>query len=71
MKIDFLNLKKINACYEQELIEACSRVINSGWYISGKELDSFEKEFATWCNVKYCLGVANGLDALILTLRAW
>jgi dTDP-4-amino-4,6-dideoxygalactose transaminase len=69
--IDFLNLKNVNARYEKELKQACARVIDSGWYIAGNELDSFEKEFAKWCGVKYCIGVANGLDALILTLRAW
>ncbi|MGQ7155269.1 DegT/DnrJ/EryC1/StrS family aminotransferase, partial [Escherichia coli] len=47
------------------------RVINSGWYIQGSELIQFEKEFAAYCGVKYALGVANGLDALTLVLRAW
>lgn len=69
--VDFLNLKKINNCYERELKEACSRVIDSGWYIMGSELLNFEKEFANWCGVKHAIGVANGLDALILVLRAW
>ncbi|MCT4716368.1 DegT/DnrJ/EryC1/StrS family aminotransferase [Enterobacteriaceae bacterium H18W14] len=69
--IDFLNLKKLNARYETELKDACARVIDSGWYIAGNELDSFEKEFAQWCGTKHCIGVANGLDALILTIRAW
>lgn len=69
--IDFLNLKKINAQYETELIEASKRVIKSGWYILGQELSSFEKEFADFCGVDHAVGVANGLDALILTLRAW
>lgn len=69
--IPFLDLKKINSQYQTELNEACARVIDSGWYILGKELDSFEKNYAQWCNVKYCIGVANGLDALVLVLRAW
>ncbi|WMU71377.1 DegT/DnrJ/EryC1/StrS family aminotransferase [Enterobacter bugandensis] len=69
--VDFLNLKKINNRYERELKEACSRVIDSGWYIMGAELVNFEKEYAKWCGVKYAIGVANGLDALILVLRAW
>lgn len=69
--VEFLNLKKINTRYENELKEACARVIDSGWYIAGKELDLFEKEFAKWCGSKHCVGVANGLDALILTIRAW
>lgn len=69
--VDFLNLKKINNRYESELKEACSRVIDSGWYIMGSELINFEKEYAKWCGVKHAIGVANGLDALILVLRAW
>ena len=71
MKIPFLDLKDINSRYRSELIEAASNVINSGWYIGGDYLAKFEAEFAAYCGVKYCVGVANGLDALILTLRAW
>lgn len=69
--IDFLNLKTINAQYANELKEACSRVIDSGWYVLGNEVAEFEKEFATYCETKHCLGVANGLDALVLILRAY
>ena len=69
--IPFLDLKSINAQYRTEMIEACTRIIDSGWYISGKELERFEKNFAEYCDTEYCIGVANGLDALILTLRAW
>ena len=69
--ISFLDLKSINAQYRAELIEACTRAIDSGWYIGGKELESFEKNFAGYCGTQYCIGVGNGLDALILTLRAW
>lgn len=69
--IPFLDLKKINAQYQQELKEACSRVVDSGWYIMGKELEAFEIEFADYCGTKFAIGVANGLDALTLTLRAW
>src|SRR5690606_16842158 len=69
--IPFLDLKAINAQYRNELVEACSRVIDSGWYIAGAELYAFEKSFATYCGVSHCVGVANGLDALSLTLRAW
>lgn len=67
----FLDLKQINAQYRQELIDACIRVIDSGWYIMGKELTDFEQNFARLCDVKHCIGVANGLDALILILRAY
>lgn len=69
--INFLDLKAINNQYQQELKDACARVIDSGWYIMGNELAEFEKEFAAYCGTKHAIGVANGLDALILTLRAW
>ncbi|WP_434527760.1 DegT/DnrJ/EryC1/StrS family aminotransferase [Vibrio sp. K4] len=69
--IPFLDLKSINQTYQDELINACARVIDSGWYIMGKELSAFEQEFAHYCGTKYSIGVANGLDALTLTLRAW
>jgi dTDP-4-amino-4,6-dideoxygalactose transaminase len=69
--IPFLDLKKINAQYSNELKEACSRVIDSGWYVLGKEVSAFEKKFAEYCETKHCLGVANGLDALILIIRAY
>ncbi len=69
--IPFLDLKSINAATRSEIIEACTRVIDSGWYILGQELTQFENQFADYCGTKHCIGVANGLDALILTLRAW
>lgn len=69
--ISFLDLQTINKKYSEELKEACTRVIDSGWYIMGKELESFEKNFSDYCNTKHTIGVANGLDALILVLRAW
>jgi dTDP-4-amino-4,6-dideoxygalactose transaminase len=69
--IPFLDLKKINQQYQNELKEVCARVIDSGWYILGNEVAEFEKEFANYCEAKHCLGVANGLDALILILRAY
>ncbi|AVV84470.1 DegT/DnrJ/EryC1/StrS family aminotransferase [Shewanella putrefaciens] len=69
--INFLDLQAINSQYQQELKDACARVIDSGWYIMGNELAQFEAEFAAYCGTKYAIGVANGLDALILTIRAW
>ena len=69
--IPFLDLKNVNQQYREELITACTRVIDSGWYIGGNELEQFEQNFANYCGVKFAIGVANGLDALILTLRAW
>ena len=69
--IKFLDLQKINAQYQTELADACVRVIDSGRYILGQEVSEFEKEFSDYCQTKYCLGVANGLDALGLILRAY
>lgn len=69
--IPFLDLKAINAQYRDELVEAAARVIDSGWYIQGEEVEAFEREFADYCGTQHCIGVANGLDALTLTLRAW
>jgi dTDP-4-amino-4,6-dideoxygalactose transaminase len=69
--IEFLSLKDVNAAYADELKAACARVIDSGWYIQGKELEQFEADFAAACGAEFCFGVANGLDALTLTLRAW
>ncbi|WP_434610362.1 DegT/DnrJ/EryC1/StrS family aminotransferase [Pseudomonas sp. D2-30] len=69
--IKFLDLKQNNELFREELIEACTRVIDSGWYISGVEVTKFESEFSAYCGTEHCIGVANGLDALILTLRAW
>lgn len=69
--IPFLDLKAINTQYRDELVQACARVIDSGWYIQGAEVKAFEQEFAEYCGTKHCIGVANGLDALILVLRAW
>lgn len=69
--IPFLDLKKINSQYKNELKEAATKVIDSGWYVLGEEVKHFEKEFANYCGVKYCIGVSNGLDALKLILRAY
>jgi dTDP-4-amino-4,6-dideoxygalactose transaminase len=69
--IPFLDLKAINSEYRAELVDAATRVIDSGWYIQGAEVKAFEQEFAAYCGTQHCIGVANGLDALILTLRAW
>jgi len=69
--IPFLDLYSVNEKYRDEFIEAFKRVLDSGWYILGEEVDSFESEFAKFCGTKYCIGVANGLDALCLIFRAW
>ncbi|EJL89602.1 DegT/DnrJ/EryC1/StrS aminotransferase family protein [Pantoea sp. GM01] len=69
--VNFLDLKKLNDKYNDELKKACSRVIDSGWYIQGEELEKFEQEFSEYCGAKFAIGVANGLDALSLVLQAW
>jgi dTDP-4-amino-4,6-dideoxygalactose transaminase len=69
--IKFLDIQKINAQYDKELKEAASRVIDSGWYLMGKELETFETDYASFCDVEFCLGVANGLDALRLIFKAY
>ncbi len=69
--IKFLDLQKINAQYQQELKKAAERVIDSGWYLLGDEVAEFEKRFAEYCGVQHCIGVANGLDALRLILKAY
>ena len=69
--IKFLDLQKINAQYKIELKEAANRVIDSGLYLMGKELESFEGNYADFCGVKHALGVANGLDALRLIFRGY
>lgn len=69
--IKFLDLQAINCQYQKELKDACARVVDSGWYIMGNELEAFEHEFAEYCGAKHAIGVANGLDALILVIRAW
>jgi len=69
--IKFLDLAKVNSQYKQELINACETVINSGWYIQGSQCEHFEQEFAAYCGSQYAVGVANGLDALSLILKAY
>lgn len=69
--IKFLDLYQINQNHKQELLAAFERVLNSGWYIMGNELKEFESEFATYTGSKHCIGVANGLDALVLIIRAY
>ncbi|NIJ51214.1 DegT/DnrJ/EryC1/StrS family aminotransferase [Dyadobacter arcticus] len=68
--IPFLDLNQVNAPYLKAIEEASVRVIKSGWYILGNELKSFEKSFAEYCNSTHCIGVANGLDAITLILKA-
>lgn len=69
--VPFLDLKSVNAVYRDELIEACTKIIDSGWYILGNEVTQFEEEFSKFCGTRHCIGVANGLDALTIVIRAW
>lgn len=69
--IPFLDLKSINMSYYQEFENALDNVLKSGWFILGEQVKKFEEEFAEYCGVKYCIGVASGLDALVLILRAY
>ena len=69
--IPFLNLKQITARQKEELIAAFEDFLDSGWYILGEKVKTFEQEFADYCAVKHCVGVANGLDALILIFEAY
>lgn len=68
--IKFLDLMQVNSRFESEIQTAVHRVIKSGWYLLSDECESFEREFAAFCDAEHCVGVANGLDALTLCLRA-
>nr|WP_315150308.1 DegT/DnrJ/EryC1/StrS family aminotransferase [uncultured Flavobacterium sp.] len=69
--IKFLDLKKINAPYETAFQEKLKSVLESGWYILGKEVAEFEINFADYCGAKHCVGVGNGLDALVLIFKGY
>lgn len=69
--IKFLDLQKVTQKYSSEIQEAVLRVIDSGWYLQGEENKRFEANYANYIGSKYCIGVANGLDALRLILRAY
>jgi dTDP-4-amino-4,6-dideoxygalactose transaminase len=71
ISIAFLDLKKSYLEIKEELDSAYKRVMESGWYILGEEVSTFESEFANYCGTKFCVGVANGLEALALSLKAW
>lgn len=69
--IEFENLRKLNAPFFAEYQKTFSSTLESGWYILGAQVSSFEREFAQYCNIKYCAGLASGLDALVLALKAF
>ena len=69
--IKFLDLKKINAPYETAFQEKLKTVLHNGWYILGNEVAAFENNFANYCGAKYCIGVGNGFDALVLIFKGY
>ncbi|WP_445455077.1 DegT/DnrJ/EryC1/StrS family aminotransferase [Flavobacterium sp. HNIBRBA15423] len=69
--IKFLDLQKINQPFEIEFQEKMKQFLDKGWYILGNEVKSFESNFAAYCGTKYCIGVGNGLDALVLIFKAY
>jgi dTDP-4-amino-4,6-dideoxygalactose transaminase len=71
MSIPFLDLKAATEELRERYDEAYHRVMDSGWFLNGKETAAFESEFASYCNSDFCVGVANGLDAIELILRAY
>lgn len=71
MNVPFLDMKSPYIELRSELDDAYRRVMESGWYILGEEVEAFESEFAAYCGVKHCVGVGNGLEALHLILRAY
>ncbi len=68
--IEYESLARSNSAYMSDLEDAAKRVIRSGWYVLGQEVSAFEAEFADYVGTKHCIGVANGLDALILAIEA-
>jgi dTDP-4-amino-4,6-dideoxygalactose transaminase len=71
LPIKFLDLRAINLRHREAFQAALLRVLDSGRVLLGEETSSFEAEFAAWCGTEHCVGVANGLEALHLVLRAW
>ena len=71
MNIPFLSLKDVTALHGAEINEAITRVVNGGWYLQGKENEKFEADYAKFIGTKYCIGCANGLDALIWIFRGY
>lgn len=69
--IPFLDLKKINKPYETAFQEKLKSVLDNGWYILGKEVETFEKAFAAYCKTDYCIGTGNGFDALVLIFKGY
>lgn len=71
MKVPFLAVKPAYEELRAELDSAFTRVMSSGWFVLGPEVEAFEGAFAAYCGERHCVGVGNGLEAMVLTLRAW
>lgn len=71
MSVPFLDMKPIYDELKSELDAAYERVMRSGWFVLGKEVEAFEAEYAAYCGAKHCIGLGNGLEALELVLRGW
>jgi len=71
MNVPFVSFKPLEKELDSQLHAAFERVLENSWYIGGKEDEAFEEAFAAYCDSKYCIGVGNGLDALLLVLKAW
>lgn len=69
--IKFLDLKKVNQQYQQQFQQKMELVLDKGWFILGDEVKAFESSFADFCGVKHCIGVGNGLDALVLIFKGY
>ena len=70
MNVPFVSFRPMEKELDQELRDAFARVLDASWYIEGKEDAAFEEAFSKFCGTKYCIGVGNGLDALMLALKA-
>lgn len=69
--VPFLDLESINRAHRDELMGSIARVVDSGWYILGREVEAFERAFAAFCGTRHCVGVGNCLEALVMILRAY
>jgi len=69
--IKFLDLQKINAVYQEQFQEKLKLVLDKGWFILGDEVKTFERNFANYCGTRHCIGVGNGMDALVLILKGY
>lgn len=69
--IKFLDLQKINSAYQEAFQQKMKQVLDKGWFVLGDEVKTFEKDFAHYCGTQYCIGVGNGLEAMVLIFKAY